>query len=150
MIAAIQSKSSSATTDKHSGLNIPVAAGTMYPSPASPEHQFEWPVRGLQFNHMQPNESWMTSANAQYYQPNNQQPFFTIPNYNRPQTVWPRHDSCYHMETKLQSGPKTQGCNNAKNQDAGLPSGISKVPRNASNAFATHSARARRGHVADT
>ena len=135
MRPAIPSMSKLATTDKYSGQHIPVTAGAMYPPPASPRHQFEWPVPGPQFDHIQVNNSWMSDANAQYYQPNNQQPFFTTPNYSRPQTLWPRHDSCYPMEN-TQDGTKSQGFNNTQNQNAGLPSGATMVPRTDNDAFA--------------
>jgi hypothetical protein len=91
----------------------------------------------------------MTNANAQYYQPNNQQPFFTTPNYGRPQMPWPRHDSFYPTENNTQSDTTTQGFNVPQNKDTGLPSGITMVSRNNSDAFLAHSAGARRGHVPD-
>lgn len=132
----------------HSGQDVPVTAGAAYPTPASPEHKFEW--NGPQFHHMQPTESWMTDANAQYYQPNNQQPLFTTPNYNQPQTMWPRHDPFYPTDTDVQNDAKPQVFNNIPSQDTAVPSGVTMVPRNPSNAFPTQSALSRNGRVADT
>ena len=138
-------------TDNNSGQNVPLATGATYPSPASPEHQFEWHGPGPQFHHTQPTDSWMTDANAQYYQPNNQQqPFFTTPNYNRPQTMWPRHDSFYPVDTTIQSESKPQVFNNMQNLDPSLPSGVTMVPRNNNNAFSTHSAVPRRDRAAES
>jgi len=140
------------TTDKHRGELIPVAAGSAYPSPPSPEHQFEWPAPAPQFHHVQANDSWMTDTNAQCYQPNNninnQQPFFTTPNFDPPQMAWPRHDSFYPVDTTMQNDSKPQVFNVMQNQDPGLPSGVTMVPRNNSNAFSTHSAVARRDRPA--
>lgn len=134
-------------TDNHSGQNIPVAAGAAYPSPASPEHEFEWPVPGPQFNHIPPNGNWMTNANAQYYQPNNQQTFFTTPNYDRPQMPWPRHDSFYPTENNTQCDTTAQGFHVPQNKDTGLPSDITMVPRNDSDAFLARSSGAPGGRV---
>lgn len=92
----------------------------------------------------------MTNANAQYYQPNNQQPFFTTPNYDRPQTLWPRHDSFYPTENNIQNDTKPQDFSNAHNKDTSGPSGVTMVPRIANDAVPTQFDLARSGHVADT
>ena len=137
-------------TDKHSGHSIPVTAGAAHPSLASPEHQFEWHGPGPQFPHMQLNQNWLTDANAQYYQPNNQQPFFTTPNYDRPQTLWPRHDSFYPTESNIQNDSKPQGFHNAHNKDMSVSSGVTMVPKTANDVFPTQSELARSGHVGQT
>ena len=139
-------------TNKHRRETHPTAAGTDYPSPTSPEHQFEWPGSGPQFHHMQMNDSWMTpNNNSQYYQPNNnQQPFFATPNFDQSQMTWPRQDSYYPMDNNTQGDTRAQGFNGAQSKDAGLPPGVSMVPRNANDAFPAHDTAARRGRVADS
>jgi hypothetical protein len=92
----------------------------------------------------------MTDANAQYYQPNNQQPYFTTPNYDRPQTLWPRHDSFFPTENNAQNETKPQGFNNAHNQDMSVPSGVTMVPRISKDAVPTQSELAHSGRFADT
>lgn len=151
MRPAVPSYSQYTLTDNNSGQNVPVATGAAYPSPASPEHQFEWHGPGPQFHHVQTNGSWMTDANAQYYQPNNrQQPFFTTPNYNRPQTMWPRHDSFYPIENNNHNDAKAQGFNKGPNQNARLPSGVTMVPRKSNDTYPTQSELARNSRGADT
>jgi hypothetical protein len=138
-------------TDKNSGQNVHVATGAAYPSPASPEHQFEWHGPDPQFHHVQTSDSWMTDANAQYYQPNNQQqPFITTPNYNRPQTTWPSHDSLYFTDNNNQNDAKAQGVSNVLNQNPRLPSGVTMIPRISNETFPTQSALDRNGRGADT
>lgn len=97
---------------------------------------------------MQPNQNWMTDANAQYYQANNQQPFFTTPNYDRPQAMWPRHDSFYPMENNTQNDIKAQSFSGAHSKDMSIPTGVTMVPRN--DAVPIQSELARSDHFGET
>lgn len=126
-----------------------MTAGMEYPSPISPEHQFDWPGSGPQFHHMQMNESWMNTPNTQYYQSNNQQPFFATPNFDQSQMSWPRHDSYYPIDNDGRGETRAQDFN-VQSKDTGLTSGVTMVPRKANDAFPTHNAEAHRGRAADT
>jgi hypothetical protein len=99
---------------------------------------------------VQVSESWMTNNNAQYYQPNNQQPFFVNPNFDQSQVTWPRHDSYYPTEDHAKSDGRAQGFNDAQAKDTGFPMGVTMVPRNANDTFPGQQSAARRGRVTDS
>jgi hypothetical protein len=99
---------------------------------------------------MQMNDSWMNTKYSQYYQPNNQQPFYATPNSDQSKMTWPRHDSYYPMDNNIQSETRAQGLSEAQSKHIGPPSGITMVPRNASVALQTHGIAARRGRVAES
>jgi hypothetical protein len=125
-----------------------------YPALVSPEQQFHWPGLGTRYQQMQPFEAWtnnpLGNANSNVYSDNNQQPFFTTPDFDQSRMTWPRNDSYYSTQDNIGHDPRMQYFNGTQSKDAGAPSEIAMVPRNSNAPLSTRITAPGRGRVADT
>jgi hypothetical protein len=98
-----------------------------------------------------PNASFDANLNSNPHPTNNQQqPFFTIPDFDQSRMTWPRNDSYYSTEDNIGHDPRIQDFNDAQRKHAGAPPGVTLVPRSSNNARPTHTTGTGRGRGADT